>query len=243
MFAVIGGSGVEGLYETIDESKIVTPFGNVTVFKVKTSTGLDAYFLLRHGVGYSIPPHKINYRANIWALKELKVRGIIATNAVGSLRRGLKPGTLLAPHDFLDFTKSRPFTFFDDKVVYTDVSEPYDNRIRKALERASKRLSLKVRMRGVYVATEGPRYESPSEIRMFRKVGGWVVGMTGLPEVVLAKEVGLPYASLCVVTNYAAGMQTRISHEEVERLMKRKIKDVKELTDNAIKILEEEDWS
>ena len=243
MFAVIGGSGVEGLYETIDESKIVTPFGNVTVFKVKTSTGLDAYFLLRHGVGYSIPPHKINYRANIWALKELKVRGIIATNAVGSLRRGLKPGTLLAPHDFLDFTKSRPFTFFDDKVVYTDVSEPYDNRIRKALERASKRLSLKVRMRGVYVATEGPRYESPSEIRMFRKVGGWVVGMTGLPEVVLAKEVGLPYASLCVVTNYAAGMQTRISHEEVERLMKRKIKDVKELMDNAIKILEEEDWS
>jgi 5'-methylthioadenosine phosphorylase len=243
MFAVIGGSGVEGLYEIIDEFEVATPFGNVTVFRVKTSTGPEAYFLLRHGRGYSVPPHRINYRANIWALKELKVKGVIATNAVGSLRRGLRPGTLLVPHDFLDFTKSRPFTFFDDKVVYTDVSQPYDHRIREALRKASRMLGLRVRMRGVYVVTEGPRYESPSEIRMFRKLGGWVVGMTGLPEVVLAKEVGLPYASLCVVTNYAAGMQSRVTHEEVERLMKSKIKDVKDLMDNTIKLLEEEGWS
>jgi len=233
MIAIVGGSGTEALYRRKEELDINTPFGKATVYLLKE----DVYLLLRHGRGHKVPPHMINYKANIWALKEMGTRGIIATNAVGSLIRNVKPGSFVIPHDFLDFTKSRSFTFYDDKVVHTDMTKPYDEEVRRAIIRSAKKLNLNVVERGVYVATEGPRYETPAEIKMFRRLGGTVVGMTGVPEVTLAKEVGIKYASLCVVTNYAAGMQKRISHSEVIKLMEVKLKEVKKIIDGAIEVL------
>ena len=150
MIAIIGGSGTEKLYRRKEELDISTPFGKATVYLLKE----DVYLLLRHGRGHKVPPHKINYKANIWALKEMGTRGIIATNAVGSLIKNIKPGSFVIPHDFLDFTKSRSFTFYDDKVVHTDMTKPYDEEVRRAIIRSAKKLNLNIVERGVYVATE-----------------------------------------------------------------------------------------
>ena len=237
MYAVIGGSGTAGLYPLKKELKVETRYGTVVAYLTESSTGKGLIFLPRHGLKHGIPPHKVNYRANMLALRSLKVEGVMATNAVGSLREELPPGSLTVAVDFIDFTRNRPKTLFDDEVVHTDMTNPYDPRLVQALRTSARILGLELKD-CVYVATEGPRYETPAEIRMFRALGGDVVGMTGVPEVVFANELSLPYASLCIVTNYAAGMQKRISHEEVIRLMEDKGKTVERVIDMALKVLE-----
>ena len=236
MYAIIGGSGTAQLYPIEEETVVETGYGKVSVYRTKTR-GKDLLFLPRHGVKHNVPPHEVDYRANILALKNLKVDGIIATNAVGSLRKEIPPGSLVVAIDFLDFTKGRPLTLFEEGVVHTDMTAPYDPRIIEALKTSAENLGIGLK-EVVYVATEGPRYETPAEIKMFRLLGGDVVGMTGVPEVVFAREASVPYASLCVVTNYAAGMQDRISHDEVIKLMEEKGKIVKEVMDGAIEVLE-----
>ena len=146
------------------------------------------------------------------------MQAAIATFAVGSLRQSLPVGTLVVLDDFLDFTTARPKTFFDDKVQHTDMTQPYSHLVREELLAAGEDLGIMLEARGCYVCTDGPRYETLSEVRMFAALGGDVVGMTGVPEVVLAKEIGIEYGALAMVTNLGAGLSKEpLSHEEVAR--------------------------
>lgn len=224
MLAVIGGTGVydPAMLEDAREERVDTPYGAVTVTVGRLASAADARrvaFLARHGAGHATPPHRVNYRANVWALRELGVRRVLATAAVGSLREDLEPGRFVLVDQFLDFTKSRPATFYDGEgrgVVHVDVSEPYCPHLRAILASACGDLGIPHAAGGTYVCTEGPRFETPAEIRMFARLGGDVVGMTGVPEVVLARELSLCYATVAMVTNYAAGISPRpLTHSEV----------------------------
>lgn len=221
--AIIGGSGLERLPTeySIEPLVIETRFGRAVAARARKS-GLEVIFLSRHGETHGLAPHKINYRANIAALVELGVERILATNAVGSLRLDLPPGSLILLSDFLDFTRGRPLTFWEgvehapSPVVHTDFSEPYCPQLRETLMDAASRVNVKLLPRGIYLCTAGPRYETPAEVRLFAQWGADVVGMTGVPEAVFAREAGLCYAAVGIVTNYAAGLQKApVAHEEV----------------------------
>jgi len=195
----------------------------------------DFYVLPRHGPEHSVPPHMINYRANIAGLADLGVKDIIATSAVGSMNVEFRVGELGLVQQFIDFTKRRESTFFDESVKHTDMTNPYSEALNEKLLRAARGLRMKLRGGLIYVCTEGPRFESAAEVKMFRGLGGDVVGMTGLPEVVLANEKGIRYASVVVATNWAPGMQKKVSQEEVLKVMKRSGKQAKELVQATIK--------
>jgi 5'-methylthioadenosine phosphorylase len=196
--AVIGGVGfaLEGLADEVE-----TPYGKVPIIRSRMK-GQKIIFISRHGDNH-LPPHKVNYRAIISAAKISGVGAIISTNTVGSMA-GHPLGSIFLPSDFVEFTKSRSNTFFEDRAVHVDMSRPYCPQLRRSLAEAASSLGQTVG-EGVYVCAEGPHLESPAQIRMMRQFGD-VVGMTGYPEVVLAREAGLCYASLCIVTNPAAGM-------------------------------------
>ena len=223
-YAIIGGTGVYDprLLEDLKEEQVRTPYG---VIRVQTGSykGERVAFLPRHGEGHSIPPHKINFRANIWGLKALGVECVLATAAVGSLNPAMKPGEFVIVDQFLDFTKSREHTFYDggeNGVVHTDMTEPYCPNLRRSLIETGRELGLAVHDQGVYVCTEGPRFETPAEIRAYRMLGGDVVGMTSVPECVLAREAGLCYAAMAMVTNMAAGIsEGPLTHDEVVAIM------------------------
>lgn len=229
--AIIGGTGVydPSLLSRVREERVETPYGPVTVLAgwYGGEGGAEVGFLSRHGSGHSVPPHRVNYRANIWALKELGVEEILATAAVGSLRREIAPGSLVLTDQFLDFTKGRPSTYYEGEgqgVVHVDVSDPYCPRLRGLLARGAAELGFEVRQGGTYVCTEGPRFETPAEIRMLAQLGGDLVGMTGVPEVVLARELSLCYATVAMVTNHAAGIAERpLTHSEVVAVMNENI--------------------
>ena len=190
----------------------------------------------RHSKGHSKPPHMVNYRANVYAMKKLGVDRIIATNAVGSLEREVEPGDFVIPHDFIDFTKLRNGTFYDDRTVHIDVTDPYCNELRKIICSSGKVVD-----GGIYVCTEGPRFETPAEIQMFRMLGGTVVGMTGLPEAVLARELEMCYASISTVSNYAASISSaNLTIDEVFEIMDKKKHDLLTLMDTTISKMESE---
>ena len=219
--AVIGGTGVydPALFEETTAREVGTPYGAVTV-QVGRFLGREVAFLNRHGAGHAVPPHRVNYRANVAALKTLGVRAILATAAVGSLNVNMAPGHFVFVDQFLDFTRNRPQTFYDDRVVHLDMTEPYCPELRRVLWEKARELGLPAHPGGTYVCTEGPRFETPAEIRMFRHMGADVVGMTGVPEVVLAREAEICYAAIAVVANYAAGVTpARLSHPEVVAAM------------------------
>lgn len=236
MIGIIGGSGLERLFDEAEWLTIDTPYGKVPFASSKIS-GLSVFFIPRHGVKHEYPPHKVNYKANLYALKKLGVDKVIATSAVGSLLPNLKPGTLVIVDQFIDFTR-RSATFYDEHVVHVDMTNPYCRFMNKVLYEVGKGLDLNIVLGGTYVCTEGPRFETPAEINMFRILGATVVGMTNVPEVVLAREIALHYSLVSIVTNYAAGMQERVTQEEVVRVMNMRINDVKELIKNAVQRLE-----
>ena len=200
-----------------------TPYGSVEPVVGKLSNR-EVVFMSRHGGGHATPPHLVNYRANIWAIRELGVRKILATAAVGSLSREFRLGQLVLLDQFLDFTKSRPQTFYEggkQGVLHVDMTEPYCSAVRKVILEASELIGLPVKNGACYVCTEGPRFETPAEIRMFQRLGADLVGMTSVPEVVLARELGMCYASIGMVTNEAAGISTHpLTHAEVMGSMK-----------------------
>lgn len=200
-----------------------TPYGEVKAVIGKLA-GQELVFMSRHGQNHAVPPHLVNYRGIIWALGELGVRKILATAAVGSLSADYRLGDLVLIDQFLDFTKNRPQTFYDggqQGVLHIDLTEPYCRDAQKVIIKAAKNLGLVVKNRACYVCTEGPRFETPAEIRMFRILGADVVGMTSVPEVVLARELGMCYATLGMVTNEAAGIADHpLSHAEVMKSMK-----------------------
>lgn len=215
---VIAGTGFYSLdaLESPEQLTIDTVFGQARAV-VGGLHGRRTVFLARHGSDHSVPPHMVNYRANIQALIDLGVCEVLAVNVVGGI--GLDSGELAVVDDFLDYTKARPVTFFDgsgpEGVVHTDMTMPYDERLRDVLLSSADRLGVAIRREGIYAAFEGPRFETRAEIRMAQAAGATVVGMTGVPEVVLAKEKSLPYASLCLVANPAAGLGPEISIDEV----------------------------
>lgn len=233
-FGVIGGTGVYDASELADlrEEEVHTPYG-----QAKASLGRlgsqEVVFMARHGAGHGIPPHRINYRANIWALRELDVRLVVATASVGSLRRDLDVGTLVLVDQFLDFTKGRVSTFYDggaEGVVHTDVTSPYCPTLREALAASGSALGYETHRGGTYAVTEGPRFETAAEIHMLRLLGADLVGMTGCPEVALARELGLCYATIALVTNLAAGIAPQpLSHEEVVAAMGSNVQRVRQV--------------
>ncbi len=232
--AIIGGTGLydPGLLLDTAEQLVRTPFGPVALLTGRWGERRVA-FLPRHGPGHSTPPHRVNYRANIWALAEMGVRRCLASAACGSLREDLPPGSLATCDQFLDFTRGRPSTFFDggeEGVRHVDMTEPYCPELRAALAAAAEGLGLRLAPRATYVCTEGPRFETPAEIRAFAMLGGDLVGMTGVPEVVLAREVGICYAAVAIATNFAAGLAGQpLSHDEVVAAMGQATADVRRL--------------
>lgn len=216
MLGIITGTGFYDL-PFLTEGHVAqqdTPYGPVTA-----TTGMCAghavAFLARHGGGHSVPPHRVNYRANIWALRELGVTAIVATAVSGGIDPAFGPGALVNISDFLDFTRGRPDTFFDDEVHHTDVSAAYAPDLRALLADGARAAGVALHPEGVYVCANGPRFETPAEIRAYRVLGAQLVGMTGYPEVTLAAEVGIPYASIGVISNPAAGLGDPITLDEI----------------------------
>ncbi|MBT9130348.1 MAG: S-methyl-5'-thioinosine phosphorylase [candidate division WS2 bacterium] len=222
---IIGGTGVYALeyIENPLEVNVATPFGIVTP-SVGVYEGMEVAFLPRHGSAHSIPPHKVNYRANIYGLTKWGAKYVFSTAASGSLKKDFGPGHLVVLSDFLDFTKGRTSTFYEggsDGVVHIDVTEPYCPVLRKIVYLSGMELKLPIHSSGIYACFEGPRFETPAEIRACQVLGAELVGMTNVPEVVLAREAGLHYTTIAISTNYAAGISSiPLSHEEVLEVMK-----------------------
>jgi len=237
--AVIGGTGVYNpdiMTDTRCET-VVTPYGEVQL-KVGNYRGRQVAFMNRHGEEHSIPPHLVNYRANIAALKKLGVKNVLATAAVGSLNPAMQPGHFIFVDQFLDFTKGRQSTFFDGGgagVVHIDMTNPYCPELRDILSRAARGLGLVSHPSGTYICVEGPRFETAAEIKMYRLLGGDLVGMTSVPEAILAKEAEMCYATIAMVTNYAAGISpTRLTHQEVVDTMMLNGENIRKLVMQAI---------
>ncbi|MDY0386173.1 MAG: MTAP family purine nucleoside phosphorylase [Methanolobus sp.] len=200
--ALIGGVAFtsEGSYQ---ELTVNTPYGDVLVHILEIGSR-NVALIPRHADGdRHVPPHMLNNRANIHAIHELGLKRVIATNSVGTMKNH-PVGSFFLPNDFIDFTKNRPSTFFDERTVHVDVSEPYCPQLRQLISDSLTERNIGF-SEGVYACTEGPRFETKAEIRMMRQFGD-VVGMTGLPELVLAKELNMCYASICTVTNDACGL-------------------------------------
>jgi 5'-methylthioadenosine phosphorylase len=239
--AIIGGTGFEKLLENARRLRLGTPYGISPPLHIGKICGKNVVFLPRHGSDHSVPPHKINYRANIYALYELGVHRILATNSVGAINLNFKPSDIVVPHDFVDFTKRRSTTFYDKApVTHIDVSQPYCLEIRKLLIETAKKLGFHVWDKAVLVCTEGPRYETLAEIKMFRRLGCDVVGMTGIPESVLARELEMCYASICYVSNMAAGMQKRLTALDVSKISKSVLPKIEQILIETIRILPSE---
>jgi len=230
---IIGGTGVYELGTDAGSSPetIVTTYGDAAATKAPHGEH-ELWFVARHGPSHGIPPHRVNYRANIAALRDAGCGLIIATNAVGTIDPSLAPGSLVLPDQFLDFTKCRPRTFHDGGehgVRHVDVTEPYCPRLRQLAFDGISEMGTPPRLGGTYVCTEGPRFETPAEIRMFRTLGGDLVGMTGVPEVVLAREAGMCYMTICIVTNYAAGISGQnLTEGEVYQIMRHTASQVRQ---------------
>jgi 5'-methylthioadenosine phosphorylase len=236
-YGIIGGTG---LYEIAGEKartmRLDTEFGPSTAAILKLA-GEETAFIARHAPDHSLLPHEVNYRANIMALKQLGVERVLATATVGSLNDRFQPGDLVVLSQFLDFTKGRAYTLFEGKgrAVHVDMTEPYCPHLRDDLLKAGARMGEVLHPAGTYVCTEGPRFETAAEVAMFRALGGDVVGMTGVPEVVLAREANMCYAGLAVATNWAPGIsQDRVSHEEVVKAAGAQFEKVRRLLEMAI---------
>ncbi|MCQ8898410.1 MAG: S-methyl-5'-thioadenosine phosphorylase, partial [Hadesarchaea archaeon] len=221
---IIGGTGLYRLAVSGGWRGVRTPYGRVEVLVGGFGPGRVA-FLPRHGRKHEHPPHLVNYRANLWALRSLGVERVLAVSACGSLNPRMRPGELVLLDQFLDFTRSRPATFYTGgrkRVVHVDLTEPYCPELRRILLEAAKEEGVRLHPRGTYVCTEGPRFETAAEIRAFRRLGGDLVGMTNVPECVLARELEMCYAAVGLVTNFAAGLAgTKLTHTEVAERMER----------------------
>jgi 5'-methylthioinosine phosphorylase len=234
--AIIGGTGLtalEGLKITRREM-VHTPWGEPSgPVTHGVLAGVQIAFLARHGYHHTIPPHRVNYRANIWALRDVGIRRIIAVAAVGGISAHLAPGCLVFPEQIIDYTFGRGHTFFEnglERVVHVDFTSPYDAVLRNRLLEAARRAGLSCVDGGTYGATQGPRLESAAEIDRFERDGCTVVGMTGMPEAALARELGIAYAHCAVVSNPAAGRgEGIITMEQIRAQLERGMEQVKRL--------------
>lgn len=211
MLGIIGGSGLDRIrdFEITRQLHVATPYGNPSAsLSVGRLCGRDLVFLPRHGPDHSIAPHRINYRANLWALHAQGVRAVVAVAAVGGISDQHAPGTLAVPSQIIDYTHGRESTFFDgvnQPLAHIDFTNPFCNTLRQRLLKAGRAAGERIHEGGVYGATQGPRLETAAEIDRMERDGADFIGMTGMPEAALARELGLSYAMLAVVVNAAAG--------------------------------------
>lgn len=245
--AIIGGTGLTSLkgLEITHREVMHTPYGEPSApLMFGEMAGNAVLFLPRHGPGHTIPPHKINYRANIWALKESGVEQVIAVNAVGGIRADMSPGRLIIPHQIIDYTWSRTNTYFEEglsQVVHIDFTQPYCEALRQMLMTCSSEVGLEVIGEGVYAATQGPRLETSAEIDRLERDGCDLVGMTGMPEAALAREQELCYGCLAVVANMGAGRgDEEITMAMIERHLSRGMADVRRLLEHIVPRLSEQ---
>jgi 5'-methylthioinosine phosphorylase len=209
--AIIGGSGLSqlGNMEVTQRRVMRTPYGEpsgpLTFGRIKEH---EVMFLARHGYGHTIAPHEVNYRANMWALKDAGADMVVSVASVGGIRPDIAPGMLVLPDQVIDYTWGRSSTYFEGAGVpvnHIDFTEPYSAQVRKRLVAAAKACGEKILDGGTYAATQGPRLETAAEITRLERDGAHIVGMTGMPEAALAREISLDYAAIAVVANYAAG--------------------------------------
>ena len=211
MLAIIGGSGLTQLSSLeVGRRKLArTPYGEPSGALTYGRIGsTDVVFLARHGYGHTIAPHEVNYRANLWALKDAGASEVVSVASVGGIRKDVWPGTLLLPDQVIDYTWGRPSTYFEgpgSPVNHIDFTEPYSATLRRRILAAAAAIGERINDGGVYAATQGPRLESAAEINRLQRDGADIVGMTGMPEAALAREINLEYATIAVVANYAAG--------------------------------------
>lgn len=212
---IICGHEISELTRNSDKIIIETEYGNVLIDHIDYKDS-QIFFINRHGENSNIPPHKINYHANIQAFSSIHIKNILSIGTVGSMKKNFKIGNFVIPHDFIDFTKSRNYTFFDENRIHVDMTESFCLSLRKLLIKScNENDNVIFYDNGIYLSTEGPRLETPSEINFFSNYTD-IVGMTLVPEIVLAKEKGICYSSLCVICNMAAGLQRKLSVDEIK---------------------------
>ena len=265
MIGILGGSGlydIDGL-QVVEERNINTPYGEPSDrFVIADYKGKKAVFLPRHGKGHKYPPHLINYRANLWGFRKLGVKKILSVSAVGGINPLLMPGDFVITDQFIDFTKVRPVTFYEgiytivdeedfnndlvkeymsnDRVVHIDVTQPFCPAMRNTLKKVLSQINNRFHAKGTYAAMEGPRLETSAEIKALSRLGADIVGMTLVPEIVLARELSMHFASLNVVTNLAAGIsEERLTSDEVIQMMKEKNTVIKQVVLRFIEELPE----
>lgn len=243
MLAVIGGSGLTQLanLDVSHREVLRTPYGEpsgaVTFGQI---CGRPVAFLARHGYGHTIPPHEVNYQANIWALCNRGVTRIVSVASVGCIRADLKPGDVVIPHQIIDYTWGRKSTFHegpDQQVTHIDFTEPYDEALRQQLIAAATEVGIAISDNAVYAAMQGPRLETAAEINRLERDGADVVGMTGMPEASLARELGVPYAAISVVANYAAGRadsRKGISFEAIQGVLHESMGHVRAIIETMV---------
>jgi 5'-methylthioadenosine phosphorylase len=226
VLAIIGGSGLTRLPNlSISRRQVVrTPYGDPSsALSFGRVAGREVAFLARHGQGHTIPPHRVNYRANLWALQSEGVTEIAAVFSVGGITPDLGPGAIAVPDQIIDYTHGRMHTFFDGQdlnVVHVDFTQPYTASVRRTLLAATREAGVPARDGGVYAAVDGPRLETAAEIDRFERDGATMVGMTGMPEAGLARELGLAYGALAVSVNHAAGRGDSAEEISLEQLKK-----------------------
>jgi 5'-methylthioadenosine phosphorylase len=209
--AIIGGTGIYNVPVAVFKEEIIdTPYGKAKINRGEGEYS-DVIFLARHGITHDTPPHLINYRANIKALEQLGVKRVLATFAIGALRKEIRPLDLVVIDQFIDFTDGRVKTFYYEKgdgFAHTEMTEPYCKGLREKVLWLAGEKGIPMHPKGTYVCTNGPRFETAAEVRMYAQLGGDVVGMTGVPEAPLARELGLHYAAVAFSVNYAAGIES-----------------------------------
>ncbi|MEE7625466.1 S-methyl-5'-thioinosine phosphorylase [Methylobacter sp. Wu8] len=220
--AIIGGTGLTQLsgLNILSREQLDTPYGSPSAeFVTGELNGSRIIFLARHGNPHTIAPHQINYRANIWGLKQLGVEQIVAVAAVGGITGEMAPAHIAIPDQIIDYSYGRKHTFFEDEAVsHIDFTYPYNQKLRSRLISAASAANIKISPLGTYGCTQGPRLETAAEIRRMERDGCDLVGMTGMPEAALAKELDMAYAAISVVANWAAGKsEGEITMEEIER--------------------------
>lgn len=249
---IIGGSGLYEIPGLIlkKRKEISTPFGKPSDrYTIGQIGNAEVTFLPRHGSRHNLPPHMINYRANIWGFRKLGVKAIISVNAVGGIKKILGPGNIVIPSQIIDMTKNRKATFYDgsnsvagmrDTVVHIDFTEPYCPEMRRILLKAGRTAKIPLINGGAYIAVEGPRLETASEITAFSRIGADIVGMTGMPEASLAREAEICYACISVVANFAAGIsRNKLTTTEVMDAMRASTDKIKKVLKETFKILSE----
>ncbi len=241
---IIGGTGVYSadLFSNDKRVKIYTPFGGTSdLINIGEYAGRRVAFIPRHGRNHTIPPHRINSRANIWALRSLGVTRIIAPSAVGSLKIEYKPGDIAIPHQFIDFTKNRKYTFYDGgEICHISTADPFCRDLSGIVKGCAIRLNYVVHSEVTYLCIEGPRFSTVAESHFFRNMGADIIGMTVVPECILAREAQICYVSISTITDYDVWTESKVSSSDILEVLKKNVERTKKLIKQMIPLIPSE---